>query len=160
MPTPTYIPLATITLTTTDSQIVFSSIPATYRDLILVVDASYSAATSLRVRLNSDTGSNYPVVWMGNLENSTYTLANTYDYLRPEFTDPAAGSRRAYTFQFLDYSATNKHKTALSRVSAGATVVVAGAHRWANTSAINTILLFLGSGNFQVGSTFSLYGIA
>ena len=45
MPTPTYTPLATVTLGTSAASVTFSSIPATYRDLILIFDGTGSGST-------------------------------------------------------------------------------------------------------------------
>ena len=59
MPTPTYTPLATVTLGTAASSVTFSSIPATYRDLILVVNATTSADGIPSLRFNGDSGNNY-----------------------------------------------------------------------------------------------------
>jgi hypothetical protein len=61
----------------------------------------------------------------------------------------------------MDYSATNKHKTVLVRADNANSITMAHAARWANTSAITSIVLtsFEGAGNFAIGSTFSLYGV-
>jgi hypothetical protein len=55
----TYEPIATTTLGTAAASITFSSIPATYTDLRLVVMCKLLAHQLLMFRFNSDTGSNY-----------------------------------------------------------------------------------------------------
>ena len=61
------------------------------------------------------------------------------------------------TASFMDYSATDKHKTVLIRANhPGETVACAG--RWANTAAITSITINTAS-TFVIGSVFSLYGI-
>jgi hypothetical protein len=164
MPTPTYVSLATITLGSTDSEIIFSSIPATYRDLVLVISAKMSVGKTIGARFNGDTGTNYSIVNMGG--NGSTTGADAFTSSALQFFGARANVSTtifdASILQVMDYSATDKHKTALSRGSQPNSVVDASAGRWANTAAINQISLFAfgGGSNFTVGSTFSLYGIA
>ncbi len=60
----------------------------------------------------------------------------------------------------MDYSATDKHKTVLTRYGSAATDIQATASRWESTAAVNSVTIFdvLGQ-TYQVGSTFSLYGV-
>lgn len=162
MPTNTYTALATITLALPDAEVVFSSIPATYRDLILVGSGTASVSQiDIGARFNSDTGSNYTQVAMfGVSDNSVGSSASTETYFG---IGRFSGSRAIFRTQFLDYSATDKHKTVLTRYDDQTVVTVARAARWASTTAINSISLFNSGGNgqvFAIGSTFSLYGIA
>jgi hypothetical protein len=163
MPTPTYKPLATITLASSASTITFSSIPATYRDLILVTSATISAAATSSggfIRFNGDTGSNYTRVMMfaeSSISSNQATQTNL-DMWAESQNSPAI-----VRFDILDYSATDKHKTALSRADRGGVRTVASANRWANTAAITSITITSpdsGSKSYIAGSTFNLYGIA
>ena len=162
MPTPTYTALANITLGSSASTITFSSIPATYRDLILVANTSVSASSS-RVTLNGDTGSNYSTVIMrGGAGTTVSSTSFTFTGIYPstQVGEPA-GTRSAWTIQFMDYSATDKHKTALTRFgnpdpTNGHTQ--AQANRWANTAAVTSITIL--DATYSAGSTFALYGIA
>ena len=63
------------------------------------------------------------------------------------------------TYQFLDFSQTNKHKSFLVREDDAAGNTTAHAYRWANTTAITSIRFSASSGTYPAGSTFSLYGI-
>ena len=156
MPTPTYIPLATVTLASADGSVDFTSIPATYRDLILV--ANYGAASagfSGKAYLNADTTtSNYSGVRMvGN--GSTFYSSATGESIRWEVQ---ATANSQVMLQIMDYSATDKHKTVLVRASNGGVAVEASASRWNQTTAVNAVRLAFGT-NFTIGSTFSLYGV-
>jgi hypothetical protein len=72
MPTPTYTPLATVTLGSSASSVTFSSIPGTYRDLILIFDGTGSGTTgNLRMTFNGSTLSNFTDVRMYNFNNSS-----------------------------------------------------------------------------------------
>ncbi len=162
MPTNTYTPLATITLTGTDSEIVFSSIPATYRDLILIVSHKVSGAGETDVRFNTDDGNNYTTVTMrGGADSSTYSATYTANGIKPQ--NSVGGSTTQNDFfrvDIMDYSATDKHKTSLLRSGNGSTSFVQNhAVRWANTAAINTVRCIAVGTTYQVGSTFSLYGV-
>ena len=42
--TPTYIPLATTTLGSASNSITFNSVPATYRDLIVIIDGATASS--------------------------------------------------------------------------------------------------------------------
>jgi hypothetical protein len=162
MPTPTYTPLATVTLGSAAASVTFSSIPATYRDLIIVTDTlNSSGSENMKIRFNSDTGSNYSSLrvttdglgaYSGSINNTTVAYADHSAY-------GDASNRHNHIIQFLDYSATDKQKTFLSRATNASRGVDAVAARWANTSAITTIRLFYEVGNITTGSRFDLYGI-
>lgn len=168
MPTNTYTALATITLGSTDSEVVFASIPAGYRDLVFSISIlGTSNDQSCVMQLNSDTGANYSNVRMSgwgasygsNTSGSTYIFVSGYNY--------GVATSGAYTIaqgSIMDYSATDKHKSTLIRSRSsrdnGDTDTTAGAGRWANTAAVTSLKFYLTGGSFAAGSTFSLYGIA
>jgi hypothetical protein len=162
MPTATYTPLATVTLGTATSSVTFSSIPATYRDLILVMDSlNSSGIEQLKLTLNSDTGSNYPYVSMrgnGSSALSSSSSANPFALL-DESAFANATNRHIHNVSIMDYSATDKHKTLLSRANNAAIATDAIAIRWASTSAVTSINIFYQLGNINSGSTFNLYGV-
>jgi hypothetical protein len=151
MPTPTYTPLATVTLGTAAS-VTFSNIPSTYRDLIFVV-----RGTSLNLRVNGDTGSNYSNVSMYGTGSTAASGSETTTFFYTNWFGTGTTANRMYICQFMDYSATDKHKTILLRGDLADAESNANAGRWANTSAITSISIV---GTPAAGSTFSLYGIA
>ena len=161
MPTPTYIPLATITLSTTDASIVFSSIPATYRDLVLVFrgDGNVPGGADISIRLNGDTGANYNRVFMIGNGSTTASGANS-NVNEMDALSVANGRQISLLINIMEYSATNKHKTVLTRDNDSGFQVGARAFRWANTAAVTSVTMFTSAGSFISGSTFSLYGIA
>jgi hypothetical protein len=162
MPTPTYTPLANITLGSAAASVTFSSISGLYRDLILVVN--YGTTTSgqdLRIRLNGDTATNYNDVTMdgnGSLTSSGGGSGTT------KFDIDSYGTPGTVTgsilFSIMDYSVTDKHKSTLTRMDNAAKVTRAIAGRWASTSAVTTVLVYLSGSTFLAGCTFSLYGVA
>jgi hypothetical protein len=156
MPTPTYVPLGTITLGSTASSVTFSSIPSTYRDLVLVHIGATSAEDQIRIRFNSDTGSNYSFVQMGGDSGGAFSTSGTLDGARVSFGSTGINST---IVQIMDYSASDKHTTLLSRANKGAGDVRAHAARWANTAVVTTVSFYPITGTFSSGSTFSLFGI-
>ena len=153
MPTPTYTPLATVTLASTAATVTFSSIPATMRDLIVVVNGKTSANQATGLRFNSDSGSNYSMVRMYTTASSTSTT--TYGLLTTG--DPTADTLAIA--QIMDYSATDKHKTFLVRSNIPANNTAAHAVRWANTAAITTVAVEAISTTWAIGTTLNLYGV-
>lgn len=155
MPTPTYTPVANVTLASAASSIVFSNIPATYRDLILVVNGTQSANQYVAVRYNSDAGSNYTYIRM---TDGPASASGTESFGRLGVGNPQ--DRFLVVANIMDYSATNQHKTWLSRSNIPANFVGAIAGRWANTAAITSVnVLTTTADTYAIGTTFSLYGV-
>jgi hypothetical protein len=163
--TTTYIPIATTTLSSTATNLSLTSIPGTYTDLILVIRASVDSDGDLRYRINGDTGSNYSgtIIWgsgsaagSSRASNQTSGLTNSYG----GFTTTLGNS--VQILHFMNYSNTGTYKTILSRTNAAGSGVDATVGLWRSTSAITSIDIGKNSGmggTFQIGSTFTLYGI-
>ncbi len=161
----TYTPIATTTLGSAASSVTFSSISGSYTDLVLVVNAKGTGFTGSGtypyVRYNSDSNTNYSRTWLagngstasssrGSSENLQYLVGGTYI--------DGTFSYNSIT-QFMNYSNTTTYKTMLSRANNAGVQVDALVGLWRDTSAITSIVIYSSSGNFDTGSTFSLYGI-
>ena len=159
MPTPTYTPLATVTLGSAAASVTFSSIPATYRDLILVITAQRTGTpVNVGMRFNGDSGSNYTSVYMTGTGSSPATgIVSSTNFQLDLYPYPPSSGFNNYIVQMMDYSATDKHKPILVRVNDAGNATEASAGRWASTAAVNSLALTLS--NFNTGSTFSLYGV-
>lgn len=158
-------PLANITLSGSASTVTFSSISGSYRDLVVVSFINTATGSGyFRIRFNSDTGNNYNRVnasgdGAGSLSSYATTSANGLTLA--EYALMGASYRPQFITHILDYSATDKHKTVISRGDNAATGTEMICGRWANTAAITTIQLLDQSGNsFAAGSTFALYGVS
>jgi hypothetical protein len=115
-------------------------------------------------RFNGDTGSNYFRVGMfATVTPASGSFSNTsVDAAYIATMNGTAIGTNTYTpteVSFLDYSATDKHKTSLHRYGTAADSVIAATNRWANTAAVTTLLCFPRTGSFNAGSTWSLYGV-
>lgn len=150
--------LATKTLGSSASSITFGSIPATYRDLRLVMTLARTTGTDdTLVQINGDTGANYYRVNMYGTGSSTGSGSSTdTGAVAVNYGDT---STQMITLDLLDYSATDKHKSGLVRSSSGS-LVLAYAVRWASTSAITTLAVSVRGASLASGSVLSLYGIA
>lgn len=159
MPTPTYIPLATVTLAASSPAVSFSSIVADYRDLIVVIEGGVVARTGAVINLNDDaTSANYPAVWMRG-SGSSGTSGTVTGQFAEQFENSTT-NRTISILQIMDYSATDKHKTILVRTdNANPNGVEAVAMRWASTAVVNKVSLVY-SGDWAATTTFTLYGIA
>ncbi len=163
----TYTPIATNTLTSASASITFSSISATYTDLRLVVvtrQDNNASNDSLRLRFNSDSGTNYSrtnLTGDGTTAGTSRTVnddeINIVNYIPG--TSAASGLFAMTTIDILNYSNTTTNKTCIirtSNASAGTAVTVG---LWRSTAAINSIFMRVSGFNMAVGTTATLYGI-
>ena len=160
MPTATYIPLQTITLSSPATSITFSNLPSTgFRDLVLVVEGTYSSSLfDTAITFNNDGGNNYSYVSINAFIGGPSSGAATISYA-PLSYNTGSGRTLAIAHIF-DYSVTDKSKAMLFKSNnAGAPGGSTIAARWNSTAAISTMRLAWAN-QYLAGSTFSLYGIA
>jgi hypothetical protein len=165
--TNTYTPIASVTLSATASEVVFSGLPQTFRDIILVssVRNQFSGTTndSLDLTFNGDSTSSYSMVRMYGDGSSALSAVNASVTSLPigrlNEGNTTAGQFSANVIQIMDYSTTNKHKTVLGRANVPNQVVYATAGRWAKTEAINSIRISNPNAALSVDSTFTLFGV-
>jgi hypothetical protein len=156
MPKKTYTQINSITLAASSSSVTFSSIPQNFRDLVLVLAGTSSTSSDMQIRLNGDSGSNYfSVIMYGTGSGSGVSGSGNETFWGIGLIN---STQTNAIVQFIDYSATDKHKTALNREN-NSSYVFGQAIRWANTAAVTTILVQKASGTFDTGFTASLYGI-
>ena len=160
-----YIPLGTITLSASASEVIFSGIPASlngqsFRDLVLVFAGDgTSGGADIAIQLNGDTGNNYNRIFMiGN--GSTTASGSNANVSRMDMISAANGRQLTLLWNLMDYTATDKQKTALVRDNDSGFQVGARAFRWASNSAVTSVRIFVSAGNFTTGTTISIYGIA
>lgn len=151
--------LATITLQEASSTVTFSEIPNTYRDLVLLIHADGTAQTELYIRINGDTGATYTSVRMQGSGSTAggATYSGTNGMRLNGNGDIMTNFSFNAVISFPDCSATDKHKTVLSRTNSS-NGVDACAGRYPSTNAISSITAYPNSGSFDVGSTFALFG--
>jgi hypothetical protein len=165
----TYEAIATQTLGSDTATITFSSIPGTYTDLVLVVDAQTTATGTsgspqgMVMTYNSDAGANYSATSL--YANTTAGTALSFRFSSQNnarvgaITQTSSGFNALTTINIMNYSNATTYKTSISRSGyQGQYGVEADVQLWRSTSAITSVTL--GSDySFKTGSTFNLYGI-
>jgi hypothetical protein len=161
----TYTPLATKTLTSVTQNLSFTSIPATYTDLVLVLSLRASTtASDAYFRYNNDSGSNYSdTIFRGDgttASSAKDSNAPGMDIGVTAISTDAATFQTPTIIQIMNYANTTTYKTALIRTSNATAMVSAIVGLWRSTSAINEIDIVHRGTGWDIGSTATLYGIA
>jgi len=158
----TYEPIATTTLSSAASSITLSSIPATYTDLRVVLICLESATASVFYTFNSDTAANYSRTGLYGDGSTATSFSNTGSSSNRLFvgsgnsTIPALGTVDIFSY------AGSTFKTSLATEASdlnGSGYSSRIVNLWRSTSAITSITLSPSSGNFNTGTTATLYGI-
>ena len=161
----TYTPIATSSPTTSPTEIIFSSIPSTYTDLVLILCGKSTANANVYVHVNSDTGSNYSYTTLtgdGSTANS-YRNSNIASGLLLDYnSQPKNDNADIVIANFMNYSNSTTNKTCISRGGHAGFGVDANVSLWRNTNAITSLAIRLGggSGTWLTGTIATLYGIA
>jgi hypothetical protein len=156
-----YVPLANVTLGSNTSNVTFSSINQTYRDLIFVLQASCTGSSAAGFQINSDGSNNYFMMgiagWSGDFRTDAYNSQP-----RVSLTNGTSMSTTVWTniIQFSDYSTSGSHKGGFYRANNTSDRTIASSFRWGSTSAITTVTFQGNNFPFAAGSTFALYGIS
>jgi len=164
----TYTPIATVSPSGSTSTISFSSIPATYTDLVLVVYGRTTAAVTTQnctIRFNGDYSTSYSWTQLnGNGSSATSNRASSTQSVIGDIngSSTTSGIFCAININIFNYANTTTYKSYLSRSAtdlngSGTTIETVGL--WRNTGAITLIELFPSSGNWVSGSMATLYGI-
>lgn len=149
------------------ADITFSSIPGTYRDLVLVCSARGDTAATevkLRVQFNGDTGSNYDFEQhFGDTASAAFDHAQGTTFINiPQI--PAASHTANYfgasEITIHRYKDTDKFKDLTAKgnepINQQRTISASGV--WKSTAAITSIRIFCGAGNIEDNSVFTLFG--
>lgn len=157
----TYEPIATQTLGSAAATVDFTSIPATYTDLILVCNPTSSGGTdNFSLVFNSDTGNNYS--YTGISGNGTSAASFRETNKDTAILGSVTSGNNAHIVHIMKYFNTTIYKTAISRANTPANWVQSNVATWRSTAAINAISVRIGasgSPTLAAGGIFTLYGI-
>lgn len=161
----TYEKIATNTLASATNTVTFSSIPSTYTDLVVIANVRKGgdAGEPMFVRFNSDTGSNYSFTWLtGNGSTANSYRGSNQTMIQFYGQNTAASTFTTNILNVQNYSNSTTYKTVIGRSGTANTQTNTTVGLWRSTSAINSITLtpdtYL-SPNFEIGCSFTLYGI-
>ena len=158
----TYEPIATTTLGSATNAITFSSIPATYTDLRLVVVGTVNTTgVEVRVQLNNDTTSLYSNTQLTG--NGTAASSNRYAATYFQFIGSGSSTiPNLATMDLMSYAGSTL-KTVLTTWSGdlnGSGTVERTVSLYRSTTAISTVkVLASGANTLSTGTTATLYGI-
>jgi hypothetical protein len=159
----TYDNIATTTLSSATASITFSSIPATYTDLKVVLVGTFSSVSYFEITFNGTT-SGYSWTYL-NGDGSTATSGRISSNTKwvPNFPT-GAGSTTIPMLSITDIFsyAGSTFKTGLMETSAdlnGSGQVIRSVGLWQNTAAITSIKLEVQTHNWNIGTIATLYGI-
>lgn len=163
----TYDPVASTTLRAAASEITFSSIPSTYNDLVICI---YGRSTDggaswrdVRVQFNNDSSGSYSRTNLYADNSGVFTNRSTNEtsfYLACISAGQSASGIFGFgLLQVYQYTNTNFFKTATLLSSRGAADAWRTVNMWRSTSAITSMRFFPNVGNFDTGTSISIYGI-
>jgi hypothetical protein len=165
-----YESIATVTATGVEASLTFSSIPSTYKHLQMRFRAQDTnvgtSQDALKIRLNSDSGTNYTEhILRGSGSSAVASGVTGRNELRMDAAITQLGSVNIFgvgVMDLIDYASTTKYKTmrgfsGQDRNGAGSVNLSSGL--WLNTAAVTSIQVLPESALFASGSVFSLYGI-
>ena len=159
----TYTPIASTTLAGATSY-TFTSIPATYTDLILIgnlIQSGSAINSYIQVGNGSvDTGSNYSqTIIYGNGSSAVSTRVTNQTAWWADYAGaPGTGSDyNTGIWQFQNYSNATTYKSTLMRTGKATNGIDLMLGLWGSTSSINTIKYFSSQ---NLTGTLTLYGIA
>ena len=161
----TYKKIASVTVASPQAAIDFTSIPATYDDLILFISGRSTRSSAADYGLISLNGSSSSFTGRQLSGNGATAASNTGaretgSYPAATATSNTFGNGMIY---FPNYAGSTNKSFSVDNVSednATTAYQVLGAQLWSNTAAITSISLTLGNGpNWAANSTATLYGI-
>ena len=172
MPTPTYVALAKTVLTTTQTNIDFTSIPSTYNDLVLQISSRGSNSQTyayVYCQINANTGSVYTSTFLSGdsstasssrqspaqtnidlgISTGNSATANTFGSIEAYFPSYTSSANK-----IISTTAANENNSS----TAGASYLRTYACLVQDTNPITSIRVIAQS-TFASGSRFDLYGI-
>jgi hypothetical protein len=167
-----YESIATVTATGSETSINFTSIPSTYSNLQVRINARQSSGTLtvpvIKMRFNGDTtAANYTYhILSGNgsaISSSGFTSMGEIQLYAIAGNSSTASMFGSGITDIIDYASTSKNKTVRSmggtdQNGSGLSQLISNA--WLQTTAITSIEIYGSQTNsFASGSVFSLYGI-
>ena len=155
----TYEPIETKTIGTAIASVTFSSVPATYTDLVLVFNGTSASNQNMELRFNGDTATNYSATRLyGDGTSAVSDRTSTSDVM---LVGNLYTTQTANILQVMNYANATTFKTVLCRSNNAGAQVSTRVGLWRKTpEAITTILVRpAGGANFSIGCEFTLYGI-
>jgi len=160
--------ISTVTTSASQATVTFSSIPGTFKDLILVVNARGTASTTavnVLLRMNGDTGANYSYERINPFGSAFAAAGTSMEVATINAATALANRGTSFEAAVFNYADTLFHRQMPCFQYMGVTNTASNFFQtstggfWNNTTnAITQLDLLLSSGAFVDGSIVSLYG--
>ena len=160
--------ISTVTTSASQATVTFSSIPGTFKDLILVVNARGTASTTavnVLLRMNGDTGANYSYERINPFGSAFAAAGTSMEVATINAATALANRGTSFEAAVFNYADTLFHRQMTCFQYMGVTNTASNFFQtstggfWNNTTnAITQLDLLLSSGAFVDGSIVSLYG--
>lgn len=164
MPQPGHVLIREDILTSPTSNIVYSTLPNFYSDLVIDVSvkSTFSGRTDGGLRFNGDSGNNYERVYLvsGGVTTFTTRIGNQnglYLLYTPGPNVPFTMEQSEFNIQNYNINGKFKSVNSILNDASQQSTVINGT--WKNTSPITSITIFAITYTFDVGSRFRLWGI-
>jgi hypothetical protein len=160
--------IANVTAGSAVANVEFTSIPATYSHLqIRGIARGASTTGNVDIQFNGDTATNYSRHYVyGDGSSAASFNAATINFIRVSTVSSSSSTASVFggfVLDILDYSNTNKYKTARSIAGLdnnGSGEIGLRSGNWRSNSAITSIKLWTGDAtNLAQYSSFALYGV-
>jgi hypothetical protein len=157
----TYDKIEAKTLGSATSSVSFTVIPATYTDLVLVSVTKSTTGNNTRLTFNNDASALYSNTSLGGTGSSAVSRRDSgVTFMRLDWDGYNQTTEfNVHVTNVQNYANTTTFKTAITRSGSAPTGVDALVGLYRSTSAINRLDVIASTGNFDTGSTFTLYGI-
>jgi hypothetical protein len=163
--------IADTTLGSAAADITFSSIPSTYNHLKLVISGACASTsfngTTFNVQVNGDTSNNYAFATVSKYAGAGATMTLEGQFSQTQFElgniwvgQAVTNALASVEMTFFNYKGTTLRKgmTFIGGGWSDAPGTGSGSGAWKSTSAITSIKLYSGGGNFMTGTRATLYG--
>ena len=159
--TATYDKIATYTVPSAVSSYAFTSIPSTYTDLVLISVTKSTTGNNTRMTFNNDASALYSNTSLGGTGSSAVSRRDSgVTYMRLDWDGYNQTTEfNVHITNVQNYANTTTFKTAITRSGSGPTGVDALVGLYRSISAISRLDVIASTGNFDTGTTFTLYGI-
>ena len=160
-----YESISTVTVSSTVSDITFSSIPSTYKHLQIRGIVKLSQSGEMDLQFNSDTAANYSYHRIYGSGSSVVAEAGvSTSQATVGYYVSGTSIYNGFVIDILDYANTNKYKTIKSLNGTdtnGGGLILFDSSSWRSTAAITSIKFFSKdiSRDLNQYSSFALYGI-
>jgi hypothetical protein len=155
----TYEPITTTTLGSGQASVTFSSL-GSYTDLVLVFNGkcTSSGGGNAFLQFNGDTATNYSSTGMyGDLTSpASFRGSNNASCGGCIVDNINVGT---VIYHIMNYSNSSAYKVVIGRGNNTGQYTDIRIGSWRSNSSITSILMYSNGGNWQTGSTFTLYGI-